>query len=491
MRRFGVTQSPGHGGTAHTAEAELPDAGQAAEQAAAGAPSVTGEPTATVEPDPVSAAVPDPASSPVPEAAARAERDPVATARPELPEPGRTVSPSARRRFAWLGRRWVAVVIFVVIGIGLFFAYLLQARTMAIHLDAASASGPQTLQAWDMLHGNPLLRGWQLADVSFYTTDLPEYVAVEADRGLGGDVAHVAAALAYTLIVLLAGLLAKGRATGREGLVRLLVAVGIMLAPTLVAGTSVMLSGPDHTGTQVPLLLIWLVLDRGRPRWWVPAAIALLLTWAMVADLLVLYEGVLPLVAVCVVGMHRRRRFLRPDAAGRLHDCWRAGRSVLGESGEPAGDIRRRILQPAVRCRRARRAAASSRGDPGGMGRGGGSPAALPRWRADHPGADRRVPRAAGRVHARNKAGSERDDRAAADRCGARRPSAGRPADQRRPGAGHGGRARYPRCGARVQRVSSGAGRGHPAGCGLAGGPSSDLRPWPVRGSQQRHRVQR
>ena len=307
-----MTQSPGHGGTAHTAEAELPDAGQAAEQAAAGAPSVTGEPTATVEPDPVSAAVPDPASSPVPEAAARAERDPVATARPELPEPGRTVSPSARRRFAWLGRRWVAVVIFVVIGIGLFFAYLLQARTMAIHLDAASASGPQTLQAWDMLHGNPLLRGWQLADVSFYTTDLPEYVAVEAVRGLGGDVAHVAAALAYTLIVLLAGLLAKGRATGREGLVRLLVAVGIMLAPTLVAGTSVMLSGPDHTGTQVPLLLIWLVLDRGRPRWWVPAAIALLLTWAMVADLLVLYEGVLPLVAVCVVRMYRHRE--RPRA---------------------------------------------------------------------------------------------------------------------------------------------------------------------------------
>jgi hypothetical protein len=342
-----VTQTPGHGGTARTAEAELPAADPAAEpsataeEAATGKPSVTAtaaaaaeqsaaaERLAAAEPsdsataaaaaeqsaaaERLAAAVPDLASS----AAPRAGRDPVTTARADLPDPGRTSSPPARRKFAWLGRRWVAVIVFVVAGIGLFFAYLLQARTMAIHLDAASASGPQTLQAWDMLHGNPLLRGWQLADVSFYTTELPEYVAVEAVRGLSGDVVHVAAALTYTLMVLLAGLLAKGRAKGREGLVRLLVAVGIMLAPTLVAGTSVMLSGPDHTGTQVPLLLIWLVLDRARPRWWVPAVIALLLTWAMVADLLVLYEGVLPLVVVCAVRMYRHRG--RPRAWLRAH----------------------------------------------------------------------------------------------------------------------------------------------------------------------------
>ena len=35
-----------------------------------------------------------------------------------------------------------------------------------------------------MLHGNPMLRGWTVTDVSFYTTELPEYMLVEMVRGL-------------------------------------------------------------------------------------------------------------------------------------------------------------------------------------------------------------------------------------------------------------------------------------------------------------------
>ena len=156
-------------------------------------------------------------------------------------------------------------------------------------------------------HGNVLLRGWTLSDVSFYTTELPQYMLVELARGLTGDTVHVAGALTYTLMVRLAGLLAKGRATGREGLIRLLTAVGILLAPSLHAGTHLLLAGPDHTGTHVPLLLIWIVLDRARPRWWGPTVVAVLLVWAQVADTLVLYEGVLPLVVVCAVRMYQRR----------------------------------------------------------------------------------------------------------------------------------------------------------------------------------------
>ena len=230
----------------------------------------------------------------------------VTTSESDLPESAGAVQPPGLR-FAWAQRRWVPAIVVVLAGIALFAAYLAQARTLAVHLDVASASGPQALQAWDMLHGNVLLRGWQLADVSFYTTELPEYMLVELVRGLNGDTVHVAAALTYTLAVLLAAWLAKGRATGREGLVRLLVAAGVMLAPSLGSGTSVLLSGPDHTGTQVPLLLTWLVLDRARPRWWVPALVAVMLAWAQVADALVLYEGVLPLVAVCAARMYRRR----------------------------------------------------------------------------------------------------------------------------------------------------------------------------------------
>jgi hypothetical protein len=218
-------------------------------------------------------------------------------------------------------RRWMLPAGFVVAGILLFIAYLFQARVLA----SSSNGAGQALQAWNILHGNLLLRGWSLSDVSFYTTELPEYALVEAVTRLNGDTVHIAAALTYTLLVLLAGVLAKGRATGREGIVRLLVAVGIMLAPQLRFGTYLMLSGPDHIGTQVPLVLIWLVLDRARPQRWVPVVVAALLTWALIADMIVLVEGVLPLVVVCAVRMYRRRGRL----AGQIYDLSLIGGALV------------------------------------------------------------------------------------------------------------------------------------------------------------------
>jgi hypothetical protein len=53
----------------------------------------------------------------------------------------------------------------------LYVAYLGQSRSLGTDADGAS----NVLQAWDMLHGNPLLHGWWLSDVSFYPTELPEY----------------------------------------------------------------------------------------------------------------------------------------------------------------------------------------------------------------------------------------------------------------------------------------------------------------------------
>jgi hypothetical protein len=54
--------------------------------------------------------------------------------------------------------------------IAAFAAYLQLARTRAINSNGAG----NALQAWDMLHGNLLLHGWSLSDVSFYTTELPQ-----------------------------------------------------------------------------------------------------------------------------------------------------------------------------------------------------------------------------------------------------------------------------------------------------------------------------
>ena len=225
-----------------------------------------------------------------------------------IAEPGTTPASHARpaapwpRRLAWPG-------VFAAAGLALFAAYLRQAQTVPVNSDGGSFA----LQAWDILHGNVLLRGWTTADLTFYTTELPQYALVELAHGLNADVVHIAGAMSYTLLVLGAALLARGQATGREGAVRMLIAGGIMLAPSLGTGTATLLSSSDHTGTQVPLLVIWLILDRARPRWWVPVLVAVLLAWVQVGDPLVLYEGVVPLVLVCAIRMYRRRGSLREN----------------------------------------------------------------------------------------------------------------------------------------------------------------------------------
>ena len=156
------------------------------------------------------------------------------------------------------------------------------------------------LQAWAMLHGNLLLRGWQLSDVSFYLTELPEYMLVVAVRGLRPDVVQVCAALTYTLCLLLVVLVAKGSATGREGAVRAALSAGIALAP-LATDQSTLLSNPDHTGSAVPILLTLLVLQNPPLRYRKLAVVVVVLSAAVLSDQLTLAIGVAPLLAVCLL----------------------------------------------------------------------------------------------------------------------------------------------------------------------------------------------
>ena len=197
----------------------------------------------------------------------------------------------------------VAAVVLVLVVAGLAWCYFRVSWTVRPDSDGPA----NALQAQDLLRGNLLLRGWTLTDVSFYTTELWEYAAVEVVRSAGRSlsvgmgVVHSAAAVTYTLLVLLAGLLARGRARGGQGLARALVAMGILLAPQLGYGAFVLLLSPDHVGTEVPLLLGWLVLDRAPRRWYVVAFTGLLLAWVQVADRGALLAAVLPLTVVCAV----------------------------------------------------------------------------------------------------------------------------------------------------------------------------------------------
>ncbi len=212
-----------------------------------------------------------------------------------LPARGSVPAPPApgRRRLALRG--WAAA------GVALFFCYLRVSQTEP----GDSYGAVFTLQAWDMLHGNLLLHGWWLSDVSFYTTELPEYMLVDLVRGPGPGVVHVAAGITYTLLVLLAGLLARGHGKGRQGTLAALIAIGIMLTPQPGNGVFVLLLAPDHVGTCVPVLLAWLAADRLRPRWYVPVAVGGLLAWALVADQVVLLVAVAPLVTVCALRLYQ------------------------------------------------------------------------------------------------------------------------------------------------------------------------------------------
>jgi hypothetical protein len=215
--------------------------------------------------------------------------------------------PGRLRRARWL---WVAGS--VVVAVVLFVAYLRLSRTYAATSDGAD----QALQGWDMLHGNVLLHGWTMGDVTYYTTEIPEYALVELFRGLRADVVHIAGAATYTLLVLAAGLLARGRARGREGLVRLAVACGIMLTPQFGNATHLLLSQPDHLGTQLLLLLAFLLLDRAPRRWYVPVAVGVVLTWVVIADRVALLTAAVPLALVC--GARVLLAVLpRPSGAGR------------------------------------------------------------------------------------------------------------------------------------------------------------------------------
>ena len=239
---------------------------------------------------------------------------------------------------ALVRRRLLATVAAAAGVVLLFVAYLQVSRTYAVNSDSANIM----LMSWDMLHGNVLLHGWYLSDVSFYPTELPQYAMLEGLLGLHADTAHITAAMTYTLAVIFAVLLARGprdRAQGRAAWPRMALTGGLMIAPQLGVGAFVLLLSVGHIGTAVPLMLTWLVIDWAAARpclpggstppdpparvWFVPVIVGLLLTWVLVADPLVLVVGIVPLVAVC--GMRVLRAVLStrpPDRGAALQANW-------------------------------------------------------------------------------------------------------------------------------------------------------------------------
>jgi hypothetical protein len=223
-------------------------------------------------------------------------------------EPQSTAGASSSAAPAELGglpggrRRWTAITAYLLAGVVLFIVYLRLSETYTLNSDSANI----LLMGWDLLHGHLLLHGWYMSDVSFYPTELPQYALLEGLLGLHMQTAHVAAAMTYTLTFLLAVLLARSGSTGREALIRTLIAAGIMLAPQLGPGVFALDLSVGHIGTSIPLLLIWLLLDRAAgATWYVPVLTAVLLAWALVADPIVYVVGIGPLGVVATARVVR------------------------------------------------------------------------------------------------------------------------------------------------------------------------------------------
>jgi hypothetical protein len=231
-----------------------------------------------------------------------------------------TSSPRWRRRLGIAASlaSWplLAAVVFLIA--------LRQARQLGIQSDGAA----NALQAWQILHGNLLLRGWHVSDVSFYTTELPVLMIVEAIHGLRDNVVAITEAINYSLAVVLGALLAKGRAHGREGAVRALLAGGVMLAPSM-SSAKWLLNDPDHAATALWVLLALLVVDRMERRWYVPVVAGTILAWATVGDPLVEVIGAAPLVLIGIARAQSARFASRTGPGVRWYELSLAAAGIL------------------------------------------------------------------------------------------------------------------------------------------------------------------
>jgi len=213
-----------------------------------------------------------------------------------------------RRGHAWRGQRWAWCLVLAALASGLYIAYLHLSQAQPENSDEANI----LLMASDMAHGNVLLHGWNVSDVPFITTELPQIALLTWMFGLRVETAHIAAAMTYSLVTLTAMALARGGTTGTAAITRMLLALAIMIAPQPGIGVFVLILSVGHIGTALPVLLTWLALERYGGRPWAAMLIALLLAWALTADPLITVIAIVPLALVAAI----RREWWLVAAAG-------------------------------------------------------------------------------------------------------------------------------------------------------------------------------
>jgi hypothetical protein len=195
------------------------------------------------------------------------------------------------RRNWWIVGAWV-------FGLLILFTFFVRiAMSIPVNSDGAN----NALQAWDMLHGNFLLHNWVIGDATYYTFDLPVIAIAEAFLGMNTVALHVALAMIFLVVVVLALAIARIDSRGAATAIRYGVVIAVMTAG-LADGSFVFLLKPDHAGTSAFLLACFLLIDRAPSRWFTPPVLFVILCAGQIGDGLVLYVAA---PAIALVAFYR------------------------------------------------------------------------------------------------------------------------------------------------------------------------------------------
>jgi hypothetical protein len=209
-------------------------------------------------------------------------------------------------------RRWQAVAAWVAGGLVLFASSLRVSFGERVDSDGANSA----LQAWDLVHGHLMLRGWIMGDATFYAFELPLNGIVQLLFGVGNLAAHIGSALTYLIVAACAAALAVTGSSGPARAVRCAVVVAVLAAP-LLAGPPVLalLEEPDHIGSSLFLLLSFLLIDRVPDRPFTAPLVCLILCVGELSDLTVRYVAVPAVVLVCGYRVLAARKLRSGDTA--------------------------------------------------------------------------------------------------------------------------------------------------------------------------------
>jgi hypothetical protein len=239
------------------------------------------------------------------------------------PDTAGPAPPAVRQRLFWrrsgpraLGSRVLLRVLAVLTWICLGAVLFVLLYRISVRSPMGGDNANLALQGWEMLHGNLLLHGWILGDVTYYTFELPLYAIVEALTGLHTGDVHLEAALAFVIVAALAVALARTDSRGLAAAARSGVVIFVLATPLILAqGVVRLLEVPDHFGTSVFLLGSFLLIDKAAARWFTAPAVGVILFVGQIGDATVRYIAVPAVLLVCAYRVLAARKLRTYDTA--------------------------------------------------------------------------------------------------------------------------------------------------------------------------------